>query len=396
MTFVITQPCVDTMDKSCVEVCPVDCIHYDEADDRMLYIDPAACIDCGACEPACPVTAIFAEADVPADQANFLEINALWYSDPTAARSQIGGGAPAAAPPAPPAPTTAEETPAAGATEEVVAPAEGEDAAPAADTATEAAVAVPAAQAVGSQVAAIDDEHPQGMQVSQYRQPSAMGLAALVVLVASLFAMIMFPGPKWMEVAQVRLHATILVLAPVAALAALVFLANQFDTLRGFEASRGRDLTRWRQQTANWRRSEESRRYELERTIRELAADRFSFPSDRFPDLRTHVNVPDPTMGLEFTRGGAGGGKVFPDILVVRYPGNYPAIVAQVETRETVTREQASRVWATLETDEAPLYIYVPAGLAGRAKDYARAAGIRHAKVRTWRRQPGGMMVQEL
>ena len=65
MTYVITDPCIDVLDKSCVEVCPVDCIHYEEGDDRKLYIDPDECIDCGACEPVCPVTAIFAEDDVP-------------------------------------------------------------------------------------------------------------------------------------------------------------------------------------------------------------------------------------------------------------------------------------------------------------------------------------------
>ena len=69
MTYVITDPCIDVLDKSCVEVCPVDCIHYEEGTDRKLYIDPDECIDCGACEPVCPVTAIFAEDDVPADQA---------------------------------------------------------------------------------------------------------------------------------------------------------------------------------------------------------------------------------------------------------------------------------------------------------------------------------------
>ncbi len=89
MTFVITQPCIDVQDQSCVEVCPVDCIHYDEASDRMLYIEPEVCIDCGACEPACPVSAIFAEADVPEDQEHFLEINALWFEDASAARAKV-------------------------------------------------------------------------------------------------------------------------------------------------------------------------------------------------------------------------------------------------------------------------------------------------------------------
>ena len=89
MTFVITQPCIDVQDQSCVEVCPVDCIHYEEGSDRMLYIEPEVCIDCGACEPACPVSAIFDEADLPEDQEHFLEINTLWFSDAAAARAQV-------------------------------------------------------------------------------------------------------------------------------------------------------------------------------------------------------------------------------------------------------------------------------------------------------------------
>ena len=89
MTYVITQPCIDTLDQSCVDVCPVDCIHFDEGTDRKLYIDPDECIDCGACEPACPVSAIFAEDDVPPDAAAFTEIDALWYKDKDAARAKM-------------------------------------------------------------------------------------------------------------------------------------------------------------------------------------------------------------------------------------------------------------------------------------------------------------------
>ena len=89
MAYVIAEPCIGTKDNSCVEVCPVDCIHFDEGDDRMLYINPDECIDCGACEPACPVTAIFAEDDVPGDQAPFKEINVVWYSDKAQARAKV-------------------------------------------------------------------------------------------------------------------------------------------------------------------------------------------------------------------------------------------------------------------------------------------------------------------
>src|SRR4051812_47784241 len=58
VTYVIAEPCVDVLDRACVEECPVDCI-YEGA--RMLYIHPDECVDCGACEPVCPVEAIFYE-----------------------------------------------------------------------------------------------------------------------------------------------------------------------------------------------------------------------------------------------------------------------------------------------------------------------------------------------
>ena len=95
MTYVITAPCIDVQDQACVEVCPVDCIHFDEGEDRMLYINPDECIDCGACEPACPVTAIFAEDDVPGDLAAFKAINVDWYSDKAAARAKVAALKPA-------------------------------------------------------------------------------------------------------------------------------------------------------------------------------------------------------------------------------------------------------------------------------------------------------------
>ena len=89
MTYVITDPCIGTVDKSCVDVCPVDCIHFEEGVDRKLYIDPVECIDCGACEPACPVTAIFAEDDVSDNMKEYIELDALWYKDPETVRARI-------------------------------------------------------------------------------------------------------------------------------------------------------------------------------------------------------------------------------------------------------------------------------------------------------------------
>ncbi len=82
MTYIIAEPCIDVKDKSCVDVCPVDCIHPTDGEGvNMLYIDPEECIDCGACEPECPVEAIFAEEDLPEEWHSFIEINANYFKD---------------------------------------------------------------------------------------------------------------------------------------------------------------------------------------------------------------------------------------------------------------------------------------------------------------------------
>tara|TARA_Y100001937_G_scaffold12497_3_gene16083 strand:- start:38567 stop:38914 length:348 start_codon:yes stop_codon:yes gene_type:complete len=91
MAFIITEPCEGVCDTSCVNVCPVDCIHptkeewpakgYEEGklENKMLYINPEECIDCGACEPACPVQAIFPEDEVPEKWESYIKKNYEYY-----------------------------------------------------------------------------------------------------------------------------------------------------------------------------------------------------------------------------------------------------------------------------------------------------------------------------
>ncbi len=85
MSYYIAEPCIGTKDTACVEVCPVDCIHPTKDEDgfeeaKQLYIDPETCIDCGACEPVCPVTAIFPEEELPEKWQEYVEINTKYYA----------------------------------------------------------------------------------------------------------------------------------------------------------------------------------------------------------------------------------------------------------------------------------------------------------------------------
>ncbi len=97
MTYVITQPCVGVCDTACIPVCPVDCIHgpltleeieqikeeHGENPAQLkgiqMFIDPDVCIDCGACEPECPVDAIFDEDDVPEKWRSYIAENAKFF-----------------------------------------------------------------------------------------------------------------------------------------------------------------------------------------------------------------------------------------------------------------------------------------------------------------------------
>lgn len=78
MTYVIGEPCIDVLDRACVDECPVDCIYEGG---RSLYIHPDECVDCGACEPVCPVEAIYYEDDLPNAFAPYADDNARFFSE---------------------------------------------------------------------------------------------------------------------------------------------------------------------------------------------------------------------------------------------------------------------------------------------------------------------------
>jgi len=78
VTYVIALPCVDLKDRACIDECPVDCIYEG---DRMLYIQPDECVDCGACEPVCPVEAIYYEDDLPDKWSDYYTANVEFFAE---------------------------------------------------------------------------------------------------------------------------------------------------------------------------------------------------------------------------------------------------------------------------------------------------------------------------
>ena len=94
MPYIITDPCVGTCDTACIEVCPVDCIHGPtnpeesgeetkaegfDATSKQLFINPEECIDCGACEPECPVDAIYDEDEIPDEYESSIDRNYKFF-----------------------------------------------------------------------------------------------------------------------------------------------------------------------------------------------------------------------------------------------------------------------------------------------------------------------------
>jgi len=88
MPYVITEPCIDVKDTSCVDVCPVDCIY---TGGHMLYIQPDECIDCDACVPVCPVDAIYWIDDVPQQWSEYVEANAEFFGPAVTGWGAPGG-----------------------------------------------------------------------------------------------------------------------------------------------------------------------------------------------------------------------------------------------------------------------------------------------------------------
>jgi hypothetical protein len=116
------------------------------------------------------------------------------------------------------------------------------------------------------------------------------------------------------------------------------------------------------------------------RALRDIVRLRFGFPTEKYRDYKTYVNIPQRTMGVQMR----GALVAYPDIVVVQHPENNTKIVAEVETNETVREAVARSEWLSY-SELAPLYLYVPVGKGDETLDLCHRFNVPVVGVRTWR-----------
>src|SRR5437870_12018668 len=117
-----------------------------------------------------------------------------------------------------------------------------------------------------------------------------------------------------------------------------------------------------------------------QKALRDIVRRRFGFPTEKYRDLKTYVNVPQRTMGVQLR----GSLVAYPDIVVVQHPENNAKIVAEVETNETVREAVARFEWLPY-SELAPLYLYVPVGKGDEALSMRRRPDVAVVGIRRWR-----------
>lgn len=117
-----------------------------------------------------------------------------------------------------------------------------------------------------------------------------------------------------------------------------------------------------------------------QKALRDIVRLRFAFPTEKYRDYKTYLNVPQRTMGVQL----AGTSVAYPNIVVLQHPENNTKIVAEVETNETVREAVARFEWLPY-SELAPLYLYVPVGKGDETLKLCRALDIAVVGIRTWR-----------
>jgi hypothetical protein len=118
-------------------------------------------------------------------------------------------------------------------------------------------------------------------------------------------------------------------------------------------------------------------------TVQAIAEQKFPFPSEDAPDLETLVNLPKPRI----TVGKDGKRDLYPDIVVVRRPGQWLTLMAEVETEDSVNSGSAETDWKPMSR-LGDLLLYVPVGCVPEARKLCKKHGIRVKGIRTWRFRP--------
>ena len=117
--------------------------------------------------------------------------------------------------------------------------------------------------------------------------------------------------------------------------------------------------------------------------LQEIARQRFGFPNERHPHLKTFVNEPERTMGVTVDKD-----VLYPDIVVLQWPEKITQMVAQVEASNTITEQRALEEWLPYSL-AGPLYLFVPVGCAQQAKRLCRRFRVQLVGLRTWRHMVG-------
>ena len=139
---------------------------------------------------------------------------------------------------------------------------------------------------------------------------------------------------------------------------------------------------RWQDPDKIWPASPKSKEEAHLRVARDIAAHRLSFPTPEFPAFRTHLNVPEPALVIRTTDGH----ELAPDIVVAEFPRNVPKILAEVETVDTVTEEQAETKWRPCSQVPGTTFcLYVPSGYGSQARAILKKLKIKKVGLRTWR-----------
>lgn len=118
-------------------------------------------------------------------------------------------------------------------------------------------------------------------------------------------------------------------------------------------------------------------------TVAEIAETRFPYPSDTHPELETLTNNPEPSISVGEWEGEA----LYPDIVVVRRPGQWLQFMAQIETADSINDEQAEKYWLPY-SKMGDLLLYVPSGQVQETKRLCRKHSINYKGIRTWRYRP--------